>query len=79
MDLLTLVLLCHSFLMNMITASDTPLEMITIIMIMKMMIFMIIMKLMMNTDLVRRIATEDISKRKMMFMKVMDILMLFIR
>ena len=78
MVLLTLVLLCHNFLMNMITASDTHLEMITSMMIMKMMIFMIIMNLMMKTDL-GKIATEDISKRKMMFMKVMDILMLFIR
>ena len=78
MVLLTLVLLCHNFLMNMITASDTHQEMITTIMIMKMMIFMIIMNLMMKTDL-GKIATEDISKRKMMFMKVMDILMLFIR
>ena len=78
MVLLTLVLLCHSFLMNMITASDTHLEMITTMMIMNMMIFMIIMNIMMKTGL-GRIATEDISKRKMMFMKVMDILMLFIR
>ena len=78
MVLLTLVLLCHSFLMNMTTASDTHLEMITTMMIMNMMIFMIIMNIMMKTDL-GRIATEDISKRKMMFMKVMDILMLFIR
>ena len=78
MDLLTLVLLCHSFLMSMTTASDTHLEMITTMMIMKMMIFMIIMNLMMKTGLGRKV-TEDISKRKMMFMKVMDILMLFIR